>query len=80
MSSDAMAIRAAEASGKPWVETIHEWVTTVDHKRLGILYIVFALTFLVIGGGAALRSNCDKGATVSMKLTHGFRTRQRIFI
>src|SRR6202451_1009435 len=50
MSSDAMAIRAAEASGKPWVETLHEWVTTVDHKRLGILYIVFALTFLVIGG------------------------------
>src|SRR5580658_7540852 len=50
MSSDAMAIRAAEASGKPWVETVHEWVTTVDHKRLGILYIVFALAFLVIGG------------------------------
>src|SRR6202453_4780368 len=50
MSSDAMAIRAAEASGKPWVETLHEWVTTVDHKRLGILYIVYALFFLVIGG------------------------------
>src|SRR5579862_4402837 len=50
MSSDVMAIRAAETSGKPWVETLHEWVTTVDHKRLGILYIVFALIFLVIGG------------------------------
>ncbi len=29
---------------------LHEWVTTVDHKRLGILYIVYALVFLVIGG------------------------------
>jgi cytochrome c oxidase subunit 1 len=50
MSSDAMAIEAAGAVGRPWVETLHEWVTTVDHKRLGILYIVFALIFLVIGG------------------------------
>ena len=29
---------------------LHEWVTTVDHKRLGILYIVYALIFLVVGG------------------------------
>ena len=29
---------------------LHEWVTTVDHKRLGILYILYALVFLVIGG------------------------------
>ncbi len=26
------------------------WVTTVDHKRLGIMYIAYALFFLVIGG------------------------------
>ena len=29
---------------------LHEWVTTVDHKRLGILYILYALVFLVVGG------------------------------
>src|SRR5258705_11416928 len=50
MSSDAIAIQTAEAGGRPWVETMHEWVTTVDHKRLGILYILYALFFLVIGG------------------------------
>src|SRR5579863_3674568 len=50
MSSDAMAIQAAESAGRPWVETLHEWVTTVDHKRLGILYVVYSLVFLVIGG------------------------------
>ena len=40
----------AETAGRPWVETLHEWVTTVDHKRLGVLYILYALFFLVIGG------------------------------
>src|SRR5215510_8845572 len=34
----------------PLVERLHTWVTTVDHKRLGILYIVYALSFLVVGG------------------------------
>jgi cytochrome c oxidase subunit 1 len=32
------------------VDRLHEWVTTVDHKRLGILYIGSALVFLCIGG------------------------------
>ena len=32
------------------MEQLHEWVTTVDHKRLGILYILYALLFLVVGG------------------------------
>ena len=50
MSSDVIAIQTAEAAGRPWVQTLHEWVTTVDHKRLGVLYILYALFFLVIGG------------------------------
>src|SRR5215471_12870173 len=50
MSSDAMTIQTVEAAGRPWVATLHEWVTTVDHKRLGILYILYALFFLVVGG------------------------------
>ena len=54
MSSDAMAIRNVQVGGRPWVEALHEWVTTVDHKRLGILYILYALTFLVIGGVEAV--------------------------
>src|SRR5713101_5655098 len=50
MSSDVMAIHSADAAGRSWTEVLHEWVTTVDHKRLGILYILYALIFLVIGG------------------------------
>src|SRR5690349_18761325 len=30
------------------------WVTTTDHKRIGILYAVTALTFFAIGGVLAL--------------------------
>jgi cytochrome c oxidase subunit I len=29
---------------------IHEWLATVDHKKIGIMYIVYALIFLVVGG------------------------------
>ncbi len=54
MSSDALAIRAAETADRPWVEALHDWITTVDHKRLGILYILLALLFLVIGGLEAI--------------------------
>src|SRR6201982_853540 len=50
MSSNAITIPAPQVEEKPWVDTLHEWVTTVDHKQLGILYILYALFFLVIGG------------------------------
>src|SRR5215813_8567857 len=54
MSSNAITIPGIRVEGKPWVDTLHEWVTTVDHKRLGILYIVYGLLFLVVGGVEAL--------------------------
>src|SRR4030081_584495 len=50
MSTDAIALPEAELAARPFVARLHEWVTTVDHKRLGILYIIYALVFLVIGG------------------------------
>src|SRR5262252_9313993 len=53
MSSDAMAIPNAQVGGRPWIQVLHEWVITVDHKRLGILYILYSLTFLVIAGAEA---------------------------
>jgi len=35
---------------QPFFDRVHGWITTVDHKRLGIMYICYALVFLVIGG------------------------------
>ena len=37
-----------------WLEVLHSWATTVDHKRLGLMYIGYALLFLVIAGFEAL--------------------------
>src|ERR1700733_5334323 len=53
MSSNAITIPGTEIQDRPWVDELHQWVTTVDHKRLGILYILSALLFLAIGGAEA---------------------------
>src|SRR5262245_29110686 len=33
---------------------LHEWVSTVDHKKIGIMYVLMAVFFLVIGGTQAV--------------------------
>jgi len=50
MSSETIALGAVAEGGRSIGETLHEWVTTVDHKKLGILYLIYALFFLVVGG------------------------------
>src|SRR6202051_639034 len=50
MATESIAWPSTVAGSRSFVEMLHEWVTTVDHKRLGILYIVYTLVFLVIGG------------------------------
>src|SRR3989440_5350073 len=50
MSTDSITWPHTETAAYPLVDKLHEWVATVDHKRLGVLYIIYALVFLVIGG------------------------------
>ena len=50
MSTESIAMPKPEAAPRTFVEKLHEWVTTVDHKQLGILYVLYALLFLVFGG------------------------------
>ena len=50
MSTDSITWPQTEMAAHPFVDRLHGWVTTVDHKRLGILYLGYALVFLVIGG------------------------------
>jgi cytochrome c oxidase subunit I len=38
------------AGGATWLERAHDWVVTVDHKKLGLMYIAYALLMLAIGG------------------------------
>ncbi len=51
MSTEIAALAGTAPLGpRPFVDRLHGWIATVDHKRLGIMYIVYALVFLVIGG------------------------------
>jgi cytochrome c oxidase subunit 1 len=36
------------------LEWLNSWITTVDHKKLGILYTLYAMFFLVVGGAEAM--------------------------
>src|ERR1700726_1808277 len=46
--------RVQEREGPPWTAVLHEWVTTVDHKKIGIMYILMAVFFLIVGGCEAV--------------------------
>lgn len=54
-------IRTPQSAGRPWLfrrptakTGIVSWLTTVDHKRIGVLYGVSALFFFLVGGVEAL--------------------------
>ena len=43
MSSESMASSETGAARRPLLGKVYGWLATVDHKRLGILYILLAL-------------------------------------
>src|SRR6202521_1411934 len=44
----------AASERSTFLEKLHGWVVTVDHKRLGILYILYSTFFLLVAGAEAL--------------------------
>jgi len=40
MASETIAITGVPGIDRPISERLHDWIVTVDHKKLGILYIV----------------------------------------
>ncbi|HIF98443.1 MAG TPA: cytochrome c oxidase subunit I [Myxococcales bacterium] len=52
-SLGADAARGTSSAEGP-ASVVHAWVTTVDHKRLGILYIAAGLLFFVVSGVEAI--------------------------
>jgi len=48
--SQPMFVPQAGAASRPLFERSHEWIITVDHKKLGIMYVSYGVLFLVIGG------------------------------
>jgi cytochrome c oxidase subunit I len=59
-------VAAVRAPGK-----ITSWLTTVDHKRIGILYILTAVVFLVAGGIMALLLRAQLATPNEHFLTRG---------
>jgi cytochrome c oxidase subunit 1 len=39
---------------RPWTAVLNDWVSTVDHKKIGLMYILMAIFFLIVGGVEAL--------------------------
>lgn len=50
----AIAEHEPRADFQPLTLRLHGWVTTVDHKRIGLMYLIATLTFMVVGGLEAL--------------------------
>src|SRR5271166_6220292 len=49
-----MSVCQIESSPLSLTSRLHEWTTTVDHKKIGILYILMSVVFLVVAGAEAL--------------------------
>ena len=37
-----------------FIATVWDWMTTVDHKKIGVMYLFAILTMFFIGGMAAI--------------------------
>ena len=48
--SSAMPSGATTATEKTVFDYIHSWLVTVDHKKLGLMYIIYGLVFFVVAG------------------------------
>src|SRR5438477_5872485 len=52
--ADATREPITRPAAPSWTAVLHDWVTSVDHKKIGILYVLMAVVFLVVGGVEAL--------------------------
>ena len=50
MASESIALEAHKGP----LQVVYEWLGTADHKKIGLMYIVYALLFLVIVGIEAI--------------------------
>lgn len=50
----AVAEPTHETIATPWTAVLHDWLTTVDHKKIGIMYVLMSIFFLIVGGTEAI--------------------------
>jgi cytochrome c oxidase subunit 1 len=52
--SGAIDLTPKEKHHRLYLEVMHEWIVTTDHKKIGLMYIAASLMFFVVGGIEAL--------------------------
>jgi cytochrome o ubiquinol oxidase subunit 1 len=65
---------------KKWKWLYKEWLTTVDHKKIGVMYLIVALVMLLRGGADALMLRTQQATSVGA--SHGIinsNTFQQVF-
>ena len=65
-----MAILALITYFRLWGPLWKEWLTTVDHKRIGMMYIILAMVMLLRGMADAVMMRAQQAIAVGM--SHGF--------
>jgi heme/copper-type cytochrome/quinol oxidase subunit 1 len=53
-TQEALDKTVSSSPGGTYLDIIHSWIVTVDHKKIGIMYICYALFFLMVGGLQAM--------------------------
>ncbi len=46
---------------RKWTYLYKEWLTSLDHKKIGVMYIILALIMLVRGFSDAIMMRCPAG-------------------
>jgi len=54
MATQTAPLPLTASPRRPISAVLHDWITTVDHKKIGLMYIGYALLFLVVGGLEAM--------------------------
>jgi len=48
--SGVLDLTPEEKHPRLWLEVMHDWIVTTDHKKIGLMYIAASLMFMAIGG------------------------------
>lgn len=48
--SGVLDLTRKEKHPRLWLEVMHDWIVTTDHKKIGLMYIAASLMFMAIGG------------------------------
>ncbi|MBN2615501.1 MAG: cytochrome o ubiquinol oxidase subunit I [Bacteroidales bacterium] len=68
----ALVIMALITYYKKWSYLWHEWLTSLDHKKIGIMYIILALVMLLRGFSDAIMMRAQQA--MALGANHGYLT------